>query len=80
MYCIPLLTRKGPLGTLNLASTDENSLLPQDLGFLQQVAAQIATAVDNARAYREIAELKDKLARKNFTWKTKSVLNSTSRR
>jgi formate hydrogenlyase transcriptional activator len=62
LCCIPLTTRKGELGTLNLASKDTNAFAPQDIGFLQQVAAQVAVALDNARAYREIAELTHKLA------------------
>jgi formate hydrogenlyase transcriptional activator len=59
--CIPLITSKGPVGVLNLASREENAFLPQDVSLLKQVAAQVAVAVDNARAYREIAHLKDKL-------------------
>jgi formate hydrogenlyase transcriptional activator len=59
--CIPLNSPKGWLGTLNLGSTLESAFAPQDTGLLEQVAAQIAVALDNARAYREIAELKDKL-------------------
>jgi formate hydrogenlyase transcriptional activator len=59
--CIPLITPKGPLGVLNLASREENAFSPQDISLLKQVAAQVAVAIDNARAYREIAQLKDKL-------------------
>src|SRR2546426_5008517 len=66
MCCIPLVTPKGTLGTLDLASTEENAFLPQDASFLNQVAAQVAVALDNARAYREIAELKDKLAKEKL--------------
>lgn len=62
LCCIPLTTRKGELGTLNLASKEEKAFAPQDIGFLQQVAAQVAVALDNARAYREIAQLTEKLA------------------
>jgi formate hydrogenlyase transcriptional activator len=62
LCCIPLTTRKGELGTLNLASREERAFAPQDVGFLQQVAAQVAVALDNARAYREIAQLTEKLA------------------
>jgi formate hydrogenlyase transcriptional activator len=62
LCCIPLTTRKGELGTLNLASREANAFAPQDLGFLQQVAGQVAVALDNARAYREIADLTHKLA------------------
>ena len=62
LCCIPLTTRKGELGTLNLAGKDAKAFAPEDIGFLQQVAAQVAVALDNARAYREIAQLTEKLA------------------
>ena len=62
LCCIPLTTRKVELGTLNLASRDTHAFAPKDIGFLEQVAAQVAVALDNARAYREIAELTNKLA------------------
>jgi formate hydrogenlyase transcriptional activator len=63
LCCIPLVTRKGTLGTLNLASKEHNAFLGQDLDFLKQVVGQVAVALDNAHAYREIAELKDKLTK-----------------
>ncbi len=62
LCCIPLTTRKGELGTLNLASREQRAFAPHDVGLLQQVAAQVAVALDNARAYREIAQLTEKLA------------------
>jgi formate hydrogenlyase transcriptional activator len=62
LCCIPLTTRKGELGTLNLASKEANAFAPPDVGFLEQVAGQVAVALDNARSYREIAQLTDKLA------------------
>jgi formate hydrogenlyase transcriptional activator len=62
LCCIPLTTRKGELGTLNLASKEANAFAPPDVGFLQQVAAQVAVALDNARSYRQIAQLTEKLA------------------
>jgi formate hydrogenlyase transcriptional activator len=62
LCCIPLTTRKGELGTLNLASKEADAFAPPDVGFLEQVAAQVAVALDNARSYREIAQLTDKLA------------------
>ncbi|MFI5071209.1 MAG: sigma 54-interacting transcriptional regulator [Terriglobales bacterium] len=62
LCCIPLITRNGTLGTLNLASREDNAFMLQDLNFLKQVAAQVAIALDNARAYREIAQLTKKLA------------------
>ncbi|MGH9503378.1 MAG: sigma 54-interacting transcriptional regulator [Terriglobales bacterium] len=62
LCCIPLTTRKGELGTLNLASKEVDAFAPPDVGFLQQVAGQVAVALDNARSYREIAQLTEKLA------------------
>jgi formate hydrogenlyase transcriptional activator len=59
--CVPLITRKGTLGVLNLASRDPDAFTPQDVILLQQVAAQVAVAIDNSRAYQQIAQLKDRL-------------------
>ncbi|MBZ5718876.1 MAG: sigma 54-interacting transcriptional regulator [Acidobacteriia bacterium] len=62
-FCsVPLVSPKGWLGTLNLGSRQENAFASQNMGLMEQVATAIAIALDNARAYREIAELKDKLA------------------
>jgi formate hydrogenlyase transcriptional activator len=66
-FCsIPLITRKSKLGTLNLGSTADHAFASQDITFLKQVAAQVAIALDNARAYREIAELTDKLKKEKL--------------
>jgi formate hydrogenlyase transcriptional activator len=55
-FCsIPLITRKGKLGTLNLGSASEHAFAPQDISFLKQVAAQVAITLDNARAYAKSA-------------------------
>jgi formate hydrogenlyase transcriptional activator len=62
LCCVPLITPKGALGTLNLGSLREGAFSVDDYGLLQQVAAQVAIALDNARAYREIELLKNKLA------------------
>jgi formate hydrogenlyase transcriptional activator len=77
-FCaIPLITRKGKLGTLNLGSVADHAFAPQDISFLKQVAAQVAIALDNARAYREIAELTDKLRKEKLYLQDeiRSVLN-----
>jgi formate hydrogenlyase transcriptional activator len=62
LCCIPLIARNGVLGTLNLASREDNAFMQHDLSFLKQAAAQVAIALDNARAYREIAQLTKRLA------------------
>ena len=60
--CMPLLTSKGVLGTLNIGSKKDRAFSPQDEEVLNQIASQLAIALDNARAYREIQALKDRLA------------------
>ncbi len=60
--CIPLATRKGTIGVMSLASKEDDAFVSQDVGLLKQIGSQIAIALDNAHAYREIRTLKDKLA------------------
>ncbi|MGH9593478.1 MAG: GAF domain-containing protein, partial [Bryobacteraceae bacterium] len=62
LCCVPLITRDRVLGTINVASLRDAAFTQQDLDLLTQVAAQVAIAVENALAYRQIAELKNKLA------------------
>ena len=62
LCCVPLITRKQVLGTLNVASRTEKAFTPADVDFLTQVASQAAIAIENATAFREIAQLKDRLA------------------
>jgi formate hydrogenlyase transcriptional activator len=59
---LPLINRERVLGTLNVLSRREAAFTQEDLELLRQMANQVAIAVDNALAVREIAELKDKLA------------------
>ncbi len=60
--CVPLITQGRTFGTLNLASRREDAFPPEDVEILQQVSAQIAIAVENALAFKQIDALKDKLA------------------
>src|SRR5438105_439702 len=60
--CVPLVHRDRTFGTLNLASRRADTFTPGDVELLQPVGAQIAIAVENALAFKEIDALKDKLA------------------
>jgi formate hydrogenlyase transcriptional activator len=60
--CVPLVTHGRTFGTINLASRDPEAFPPQDVELIQQVAAQVAIALENALAFKEIDALKDKLA------------------
>ena len=59
---VPLATGNGTLGTLELARTTGDDWTDADVDFLVQVARQIAIAVENALAYRQLHEMKERLA------------------
>jgi formate hydrogenlyase transcriptional activator len=59
---VPLIAGNRVWGTLDPSSKVENAFGPPEVEYLQQVANQIAVALQNAHVYREIAQLKDRLA------------------
>jgi formate hydrogenlyase transcriptional activator len=61
----PLISRDRVLGVFGVGSSSENAFIEDDLTFLGEVANQIALAVENAVAYGQISDLKDKLAQEN---------------
>ncbi|MCU1310440.1 MAG: hypothetical protein JWO20_1565 [Candidatus Angelobacter sp.] len=63
---LPLIGRNRPLGVLALSRFAVGGFTGDEINFLQQVARQIAIAVENALAYGEIAELKEKLAQEKL--------------
>ena len=58
----PLVTAKGVLGVLNVVWAGDRPVSDDDVSLLSQVAVQIAIAIENALAYRQIQALKDRLA------------------
>lgn len=64
--CVPLLFHDRVLGTLNIASREPSAFTDDDVELLTQVAKQIAIAVDNARVYNEIRELKNQLEKEKL--------------
>jgi formate hydrogenlyase transcriptional activator len=63
---LPLISRHRVLGTLSLGRRQEHAFTQADVDFLAQVASQVAIAVENALAYGQIADLKDKLAQEKL--------------
>jgi formate hydrogenlyase transcriptional activator len=59
---VPLVSRNRVLGLLGLGRREENAFSQVDIGFLAQVASQIAIAVENALEYGQITEAKERLA------------------
>jgi formate hydrogenlyase transcriptional activator len=64
--CVPLITHDRVLGTISLASLRDAAFQQGDVDLLVQVAGQVAIAVENALAFLEIAELKNKLAQEKL--------------
>jgi formate hydrogenlyase transcriptional activator len=66
-FCfLPLISRNRAIGTLVLGRLRDDAFTQADISFLAQVANQIALAVENALAYREIRELKEQLSKEKL--------------
>jgi formate hydrogenlyase transcriptional activator len=59
---VPLITRERIIGTLALSRMRDDAWTPEDVEFLAQVANQIAIAVENSLSYRELTQMKERLA------------------
>jgi formate hydrogenlyase transcriptional activator len=66
LCCVPLISHDRVLGTLNVGRHVENAFTPDDVKLLGQVGQQIAIAVENGQAYRQIAELKEQLSKEKL--------------
>ena len=65
-YCwLPLTTARRRLGALVFTCKQPSAYDTADLDFLQQVANQVAVAVENALAFQQIEALNDRLRREN---------------
>jgi len=63
---LPLIGKNRVLGALSLGRLEDVAFTVDDVEFLTQVANQVAIAVENALAYGQIAELKDRLAQEKI--------------
>jgi formate hydrogenlyase transcriptional activator len=63
---LPLVSRGRVLGIFGVVKYQDNAYTGDDIEFLTQIANQVAIAVENALAFGEIRELKDKLAQEKL--------------
>jgi formate hydrogenlyase transcriptional activator len=63
---LPLTSRGRRHGVLLLGRRGENPFSRDDIRFLMQLASQVAIALENALAYKKIAELKEKLTQEKL--------------
>ncbi len=62
---VPLVVRSTAIGALAVASVKSNQYSEADAEFLRDAAGQIALAIENMKAYQEIAALKARLEHEN---------------
>ena len=62
---VPLVVRGAAIGVLAVASVNPNLYSESDAAFLRDAASQIALALENMKAYEEIAALKARLEHEN---------------
>ena len=58
---VPLISHDRALGILGVGSLQENAFTEDDADLLNQIGKQVAIAVENALAFRQIDELKNQL-------------------
>ena len=62
---VPLVLQGSCIGLLSVVSQERNRYSEEDAAFLQEVANQVALAVQNMQSYQEIATLKARLEKEN---------------
>jgi formate hydrogenlyase transcriptional activator len=63
-YCaVPLVTARGPVGTLNFGSLDAHAYTPDDIELMSRVGSLVAVALENARSVDTIREQRAALQR-----------------
>ena len=63
---VPLILQGKSIGTLSVVSQKKDQYSEADAQFLQEVAIQIALAIENMKSYEEIATLKARLEKENI--------------
>ena len=58
---LPMAGRNGILGVLSMGTQRENAFGENDLPFMNQIARQVAIAIENARTFREVSDERKQL-------------------
>jgi formate hydrogenlyase transcriptional activator len=61
VLCLPLRNSREVIGILNVGTVRAEAFSELERSLLQEVAMQVAISLENARAYREIEHLRDRL-------------------
>lgn len=65
-YVIPVVNRGQAVGVLAISRTTDTPFTSEDIDFVSEASGQIAIAIENSLAYREVSELKERLAQENL--------------
>ena len=63
---VPMRGRGGIVGVLSLGSWREHAFSPDDVTFLGKIARQVAIAIENAWAFGEVSDTRNKLAQEKL--------------
>ena len=63
---VPLIGKNGVFGTIGMDRQSGEPFTADEVELMVQVSRQIATAIENSLAYRDLTDLKDRLARENL--------------
>jgi formate hydrogenlyase transcriptional activator len=63
---IPLVSQGRAVGVLAIARTTDHLFTSEDVDFLRDASGQIAIAIENCLAYREVSQLKERLAQEKL--------------
>jgi formate hydrogenlyase transcriptional activator len=63
---VPLKGSSGMIGVLSLGTRRRDAFCTDDLAFLTQIARQVAIAIENARVFGEVSDLKNKLTQEKL--------------
>ncbi|MFZ7124768.1 MAG: sigma 54-interacting transcriptional regulator [Desulfobacterales bacterium] len=70
MICLPLKTRKGPIGVLYALNKHEGEFTFKEARLLEIVSGPIAVAIENARFYGELKRQTDLIEKENIRLKS----------
>jgi formate hydrogenlyase transcriptional activator len=63
---LPLISNQCPIATMTLASRRDDAFTESDVELMVQISVQVTIAVENALAFQQIGELKNKLAKEKL--------------
>jgi signal transduction protein with GAF and PtsI domain len=74
LLSVPLMTREKAIGSINIYTREVRHFTADEIGFVQVVAGQAASAIENARLMNETLEMKRALEVRKLVERAKGIL------